>query len=238
MFRGDCRVDDLDTESFDWNKSETMTALDDDPRAIIQPCYELAGQNLIHAAALKGKNDFLSNVLLVKNDGSRDTRDGKLGWASRQKLAFFAIMAMDRHGQTPLAIALHRRSTHVIKEIFTCLQLLFSQPYSSPYSKTNKAQEIHLQEHYSINEICEALEKIPDLTLDFLSKLSLVTSGHAEIHEGVSKFEFNKMSNGRFILGSKKRCPHGFWTTALEEIGERQQVAKRRAEEAHSWITK
>jgi len=127
-------------------------------------------------------------------------------------------MAKDADMKTPLTLAIEERSSPVVKELFKCLQLLFSQQYSLPFTPLNEAYEIHLQEHFGIEVLCEALRVTPDLALDFVSQLSFVTTGDVKVHEGVEKFDFGRHHSQLLIAGSKTRSPPGHWKAEIEKL--------------------
>ena len=182
------------------------------PLALIEPCRHNKDQNLVHAAALEGKGAFLSCTLLLKDDG---TKEGDV----RQKLAFSAVMAKDTANQTPLTLAIEERSSPVVKELFKCLQLLFSQQYSLPFTPLNEAYEIHLQEDFEIEVLVEALRVTPDLALSFVSQLSFVATGDDKVQGGVDKFNFDGRHHSQFfITGSKTRSPPGHWKAELKKL--------------------
>ena len=186
------------------------------PWALVEPCRHNKDQNLIHAAALRGKRYFLSCAL--KDDGTN-------GGGDRQRLAFFALMLKARTGKdtklrTPLSLAITSRRDPAVKELLKCLQLLFSQKYSLPFTPHNEAREIHLQEHFDIGEVCLALECTPDLAISFVSQLIFVTTGdERKVQEDVEKFYFGRHFSRLLIAGSKTRSPPGHWKTEIENLG-------------------
>lgn len=176
-FKGDCRNEDVNAESFHWKRSDTFTALKESPRRILEPRFDDSSEwNLIHAAAAGGRSNFLTRVLNVADDGSVDHSHGKkLGWASRQKLAFFASVFRDGKGQTPLALAVNAESGPSIKTLFDCYSKLLSQQYAYPFYESMDSQAPHPTELFPLDELCRALEHFPTLALQFVGKVRLRT---------------------------------------------------------------
>ncbi|GMI01602.1 hypothetical protein TrVE_jg9814 [Triparma verrucosa] len=207
----------------DWSASETMTALLEEPRAIVEPNYT-SGRNLIHVAVSEASSWFLSRVLVVGGRTENAAAEGKMDLAERQKLAFFALMMKDSESKTPLAIALEMKSSSVVREIFMCLRVLFSQEYSVPFTKTNGAQEMHLQEHFAVSDICHALKTTPDLALSFIADLSLVNCGDREVSGEVKKIDFLNIGVDRLVSGSSTRAPHGYWKSVIEKMDDQDGI--------------
>ena len=216
-------LNELKGRDIDWSASETMTALRGEPRAIVEPNYE-SGRNLIHVAVSQGSSEFLSRALVVRDGGESAAAEDALDLAGRQKLAFFALMTKDSEGKTPLALALETKSSSVVREIFECLKLLFSQPYSTPFTKTNDTQEMHLQEHFAVNDICHALKTTPDLALTFIADLSLVKCGDSEVGGEVSNLDFQDIGVVRLVRGSSTRTPCGHWKAVVETMDDQDGI--------------
>ncbi|GMH64615.1 hypothetical protein TrST_g10092 [Triparma strigata] len=219
-FKGDCRNEDVNAESFHWKKSDTFTALKESPRRILEPRFDDSSEwNLIHAAAAGGRSNFLTRVLNVADDGSVDHSHGKkLGWASRQKLAFFASVFRDGKGQTPLALAVNAESGPSIKTLFDCYSKLLSQQYAYPFYESMDSQAPHPTELFPLDELCRALEHFPTLALQFVGKLEFVSSGDHLVQKGVTRHEIN-VDSGCLVTGSKTRVPHGLWYNLFHKEG-------------------
>ncbi|GMH83913.1 hypothetical protein TrST_g9417 [Triparma strigata] len=221
MFLEECKVEDKQGDLFDWSQSETVTALLEVPTGLVEPDYILL-TNLVHLAVDQDRSRFLEAVLIVGDYEAKYLMDD-MGPISRQKLAFFALMDEDNKGKTPLELALQRRDPSVLGVIFKCLKLLFSQSYSFPFSRDHTSHEVHPQELLHVNVLCDAITKAPEQALEFVSQLKLITSGDVKVLEGVKRFVFKKSSNDRFIVGSRKRVPHGHWKGAIKDLEEGEQ---------------
>ena len=160
---------------------------------------------MVHVAAAKGEDGFLSNVLLVKEDNK-----------TALPLAFFALLARDKGGRTPLALAIEAKNGPAVLALLTSFQLFFTQKHALPLNKTMTSQENHLSELFPIYDLCKALKWFPNFALEFVSKLSLVSSGDKEVQEGIGRFDLGP-SNGSFVTGSERRVPRGHWKKAIEE---------------------
>lgn len=211
------------------------------PKGIIEPDYDpIFERNLIHWAAAKGNKGFLSHTLIIKNDNSKD-------WAERQRGIFFALLAKDAKGKTPLALALENSNTPAAKVILDSISRLFDAStselsrehrlFSLPFTKDNEPQEVHLQEHFDVKEICEALDKMPDIALSFVAKLKLVQVGDPDVQGDVEKIRFYQ--NRRLVTGSDERVPKRHWlkNTKVLKTTERDRDGEYESDPEHKQAT-
>ncbi|GMH54376.1 hypothetical protein TrST_g10532 [Triparma strigata] len=211
LFRRDCEKKIHAVGDFGWETSETMSTLELCPKSLIEPRFDdKSEQNLVHIAADGGHGEFLSKVLI-------NPEDRKL-----QELAFFSAMATDKFGRSPLLLAVGAESELVVHAIFNCFELLLSQDFALPFHEKQTSLEHHPSENFPLSEFCEALEKFPTLGLNFVSNISLVTSGDHLVQKGVVRHNVNEMASGCIVVGSESRVPHGIWSQRLhpEEVGE------------------
>ena len=145
MFEEEQKVAEQEKGRFEWDTSNSFSALREQPRAIVEPCFNREQMNMIHHAAQLGSGGFLELVLIKKADGTKDSADGSmLGWKSRQKLSFFALMAKDKRNKTPLKHAIESGSSPAVKAILDCYEIFLSQDFALPYAEGRGAREFHV----------------------------------------------------------------------------------------------
>ncbi|GMH78467.1 hypothetical protein TL16_g07811 [Triparma laevis f. inornata] len=204
LFRRDCEKQTEAVGDFDWEASDTMSTLELCPRSLIEPRFDdKSEQNLVHVAADGGHGNFLSKVLINKND------------RKLQEMAFFAAMARDKFGRSPLLLGVGAESEPVVHAMLDCYELLLSQEFALPFHEKQTTQEHHPSENFPLGDFCEALEKFPSLGLDFVTKLGLVTSGDHLVQKGVVRHNVNEMASGCIVVGTQDRVPHGIWLQTL-----------------------
>ena len=102
----------------------------------------------MHVAADGGHGNFLSKVLINKND------------RKLQEMAFFAAMAGDKFGRSPLLLGVGAESEPVVHAMLDCYELLLSQEFALPFHEKQTTQEHHPSENFPLGDFCEALEKV------------------------------------------------------------------------------
>ncbi|GMH97735.1 hypothetical protein TrVE_jg4330 [Triparma verrucosa] len=204
-FAADCKLENELHNAFDWKNSSTASTLHHRPLALVEPSWHSADSrsNLVHKAAKGGYSNFLSFALL--NSHNRD----------KQKLAFFAALAKDNDGRTPLSHALDTESGPAANILLECYSLLLSAEYATPFTPQHSFQEPHPTEYFPLDEFCRALKLFPNVTLKFVSQLSLVTSGDYKVVEGVER---NELGFSGYLVGpSQSRVPQKFWKERLRK---------------------
>ena len=209
FFKEDCRLEDLSAQDYDWSESKTVSVILAFPQSLIEPRFDDGSEkNLVHVAAAAGRSSFLFSTLILKDDSLVLTK---------QKTAFLSLMARDKSGRTPLALAVEAGSDPSVKVVFECYVLLLSQTFVQPTFSNETSQELHLTELLPMNELNTAFEKFPTLALNFISQLSFLSSGDYLVQDGVKRVDLGHSS--LLIIGSESRVPHGFWKKKLTKKG-------------------
>ncbi|GMH58853.1 hypothetical protein TL16_g02702 [Triparma laevis f. inornata] len=209
IFKSDCKLHANSPDDFDWSNSGTAAFLQNSPRTLIEPRLDDGSrQNLVHLAAYEGEAAFLSQVLIPEIDETAEQE-------KQQQLAFFALLAKDKNHKAPLTLALESNDGPAVRAILVCLQLLFAQKHAMPFSKKADQQEEHPTELFDMKDLCTALDKFPTFALDFVTNLSLVSSGDSRVLKGVEKCELGHTN--RRVTGSAQRVPHNYWAEKLKD---------------------
>ena len=172
---------------------------------LTEPCRDAEEQNIVHYAAGEGRHKFLEIVL---HQASRE----------KQIDAFWASLARDANGCSPLALAVRSESAATIKAVLECHRTLLTSPeYAQPFDDQISPQQEHPSETFPLDELCHVLTTFPEEALRFVEELKFVLSPTTLEGDRIAlgNMERYEIGDKPLITGAETRVRKGYWSDML-----------------------